>query len=78
MFLPFTAVAMLPVNDDLGAIHDSGRLLEDEKKEETTEGKALAKKAMDQIDAWRKLHKVRLALGASAWISGLVAIGYNL
>lgn len=69
--------AMLPVNNELNAIHNSGKLLANE-KEGTAEGKALAQNATKKIAIWRKLHLVRLTLGASAWISGLVAIGYNL
>lgn len=77
LVVPYTALVLMPINNRLGAIHSSGKLLENE-VEETSEGEGLARETMQKINVWRGLHRVRLALGTSMWLSGLVALGYNL
>jgi hypothetical protein len=67
---PWTVIAMMPVNNELIAM-DNGRIF----SAGTSEEKAnLDKRALECLDKWQELHKVRIALGAGAWLAGLAAL----
>lgn len=68
--VPFTAVFMLPVNNELIEIFNLG-LPEGDSKDSSPRTE---ERAIQAIDKWRNLHRVRLALGAGAWIVGLSAL----
>ena len=50
-------------------MHKAGLLQDNSKTSSVEEGRAL-----ETIDKWRKLHRIRLALGAAAWITGFAAL----
>jgi hypothetical protein len=67
--IPFTGIVMMPVNNELVEIHKAGSLQGDSKTPSNEDGRVL-----QVVEKWRKLHMVRLALGAGAWIAGLGAL----
>jgi hypothetical protein len=67
--IPFTGIYMISLNNDLEGMHKAG-LLQDSSKTPSVE----EERALETIDRWRKLHRIRLALGAAAWIAGLAAL----
>jgi hypothetical protein len=67
--IPFTGIYMMSLNNDLEGMHKAGLLQDSSKTSSVEEGRAL-----ETIDKWRKFHRIRLALGAAAWITGLAAL----
>jgi hypothetical protein len=67
---PWTLIAMMPVNNELSAMHNGKTL-----QANTSLDKApLDKRALERLEKWRELHRVRLALGLGAWIAGIAAL----
>ncbi|KIM79115.1 hypothetical protein PILCRDRAFT_823689 [Piloderma croceum F 1598] len=67
---PWTLIRMLPINNELADMH-KGQALQANK---TTEITALDKRALNCLDEWRALHRVRVVFGLGAWITGLTAL----
>ncbi|KAF8213868.1 hypothetical protein K438DRAFT_1927126 [Mycena galopus ATCC 62051] len=64
----FTVLFMLPLNDSLIAIlraHKSGVKPMDVKQEQHV---------LDQLDKWRALHRVRIALGIISWLAATTGL----
>jgi hypothetical protein len=68
-FFPWTLIAMMPVNNELVTM-DKGQIFSAGTSEEKYD---LEKRALECLDKWQELHKVRIALGAGAWLVGLAA-----
>jgi hypothetical protein len=68
--VPWTLIGMLPINNELADMHKEQTL----QANKTTEMTALDKRALDCLDEWRVLHRVRLVFGLCAWITGLTAL----
>lgn len=68
--ISWTRILIGPVNDEIAKLAET-RTLEDLK---AGPGQAaLEENAMRKINEWRKLHRVRIALGAGMWLGALVA-----
>lgn len=67
--VPFTLITMMPVIKALEVIHKEGFQQGSSPFRSTEEERAL-----HLIDKWVKLHRVRVGLGAGAWIIGLSAL----
>jgi Domain of unknown function (DUF1772) len=70
LIVPYTLIAMLPVNNQLVEIYNS---LRHNEKTDSNQRTLLEAQAVLRLDEWRKLHRVRLLLGVGSWIAGLVA-----
>lgn len=70
--IPFTVYTLLPVNNELGSMLDSGSLKSEEAN--PSEVTPQQKRAVGLLAKWQKLHRVRMVLGGSAWVAGLVAL----
>jgi Domain of unknown function (DUF1772) len=68
--VPWTLIGMLPINNELADMY-KGQALQANK---TTEITALDKRALNCLDEWRGLHRVRMIFGLCAWITGLTAL----
>lgn len=69
--LPLTAVKMMKVNDQLAEIHSSGILSTKELTSNEANGFA------EKIETWKRLHRIRLFIGASAWLAGMAALAFD-
>jgi len=67
---PWTLIAMMPVNNELFAMHN-GKTLQASASDEKA---PIDKRAIEHLNRWRELHRVRLALGVGAWFAGIVAL----
>jgi len=71
--IPFTLAAILPINNQLIAIHNSGSLLQSDKVDSNKQ-LLIEAQATDLLNKWVKLNRVRMILGACSWIAGIVAL----
>ncbi|KZP14788.1 hypothetical protein FIBSPDRAFT_867914 [Athelia psychrophila] len=63
---------MQPVNKEITELVDT-QALEAVPGAERSPDQSLEKRAMKKIDTRRKLHMVRIVVGAGVWIGGLVS-----
>lgn len=77
LLTPWTLLLMQPINNELGELTDTKALKVAPGAERLADHSLLEKRAMEKIDKWRKLHMVRIALGAGVWIGGLVSFSYG-
>ncbi|KAF7967572.1 hypothetical protein HWV62_33775 [Athelia sp. TMB] len=68
LIIPWTALLMGPVNDAIGELAQT-RVLETAGPDRAV----LEEGALALIYKWRRLHRVRIAVGASAWVGALIA-----
>jgi len=68
--LPFTGAVVIPVNNELEGLRKSGQLQTSSKLPKSVEDD----RALQALDKLEELHRVKLALGAGAWVLGLVAL----
>lgn len=76
-FFPFTAITMLPINNELIAMHNA-RSLHASTKMTSHEHALLEKRATNQLMRWNELHRVRMVLGMVVWITGFAAFVISL
>jgi len=62
----FTIILLLPVNNDLIAMRKANAVKPMEPREE--------QRALDQLDKWRALHRVRITLGLFPWLASAIAL----
>lgn len=67
---PWTLITMMPVNNELDALHKGLTLQATLAAEESAEDK----RALQCLDKWRELHRVRFALGMGVWIAAVTAL----
>lgn len=75
---PFTIVAIAPVNNELFAMHDTHALEAESEEKPSPELAIRERRAIQLIEKWRKLHLVRIVLGAGAWVGGIIAFNYGI
>ncbi|KAJ7273368.1 hypothetical protein C8J57DRAFT_1317657 [Mycena rebaudengoi] len=63
--IPFTVLAMIPINNELLRLAESTRGLD----VNSVEGKRQEKHALDKLDQWRTRHRARIAVGVVPWLS---------
>jgi hypothetical protein len=61
---------MMPINNELIALHKGQTLQATLSAEESAEDK----RALQCLDKWRELHRVRFVLGMGVWIAGIAAL----
>jgi hypothetical protein len=72
VIFPFTRFAMIPLNNEISAIHKSGSLC-DKATPLSDQAGLLETQVIEKIERWRKLHRTRIAFGGAAWVVGLAA-----
>lgn len=77
LLTPWTLLLMQPINNELGELSDTQALKVAPGVERSSDQSLLEKRAMEKINTWRKLHVVRILIGAGVWIGGLMALSYE-
>ncbi|KZP15068.1 hypothetical protein FIBSPDRAFT_867681 [Athelia psychrophila] len=78
LVIPWTLLIMQPVNKEIAELVDTQALEVAPGAERSPDQSLLEKRAMKKINTWRKLHMVRIVVGAGVWIGGLVSFSHGV
>ena len=78
LVVPWTFILMEPINKEIGELAATDALVVPAGAERSPDQSLLERRVLGKIEKWRKLHAVRLLLGAGAWAGALVAFSYGI
>ncbi|KAF7976804.1 hypothetical protein HWV62_5664 [Athelia sp. TMB] len=78
IIVPFTLILMAPTNKEIAELAATDALVVPAGAERSADQSLLERRALGKIEKWRKLHAVRILLGAGAWVGTLVAFSYGV